>query len=153
MDQVYMASPLGFSELGRKTISLIKGKIQSCGYKVHDPWDLDVSKEIAAATNVKKPYQDVLLDTLNLALWMGGKNREAIDASKHVFAILDGAELDSGTVAELAYAVGQGKRVYGYRGDFRNLGEFPSLPFNMQVWYFIVDSGGQIFRSIDDIMF
>jgi nucleoside 2-deoxyribosyltransferase len=46
-------------------------------------------------------------------------NRRAIDRSEGLVAVLDGIDVDSGTAAEIGYAFAKGKRIVGYRGDFR----------------------------------
>lgn len=44
---------------------------------------------------------------------------EAIDRCDLVVALLDGADVDSGTCIEMGYAMGRGKPVIGVRTDFR----------------------------------
>ena len=68
-----------------------------------------------------------------------------------VLGVLDGAELDSGTVSEIGFAAGIGKKCYGLRTDFRDCGDFDGIPINLQVLYWIESSGGRLFRRIDDI--
>lgn len=43
-----------------------------------------------------------------------------------------GAEVDSGTAAEIGYGAGLGKKCYGLRADLRDMGELPGLPVNLQ---------------------
>jgi len=45
-----------------------------------------------------------------------------LDWAEAVVAILEGADVDSGTSWECGYAYGKGKPVFGYRSDFRILG-------------------------------
>jgi len=59
--------------------------------------------------------------------------------------------LDSGTVSEIGFGAGLGKKCYGLRTDVRDSGEFDGLPFNLQVLYWIEASGGRLFRRIEDI--
>ena len=51
---------------------------------------------------------------------------EALDRCDAVIAILDGADSDSGTCIEIAYARAKGKPVIGVRTDFRD-GEIHGL--------------------------
>jgi nucleoside 2-deoxyribosyltransferase len=44
-----------------------------------------------------------------------------IDRSDLVVAVLDGADVDSGTAWEIGYAYAKGKPVIGFRTDFREL--------------------------------
>ncbi len=71
---------------------------------------------------------------------------------QNAVAVLDGAEIDSGTALEIGFAVGIGRRSYGLRTDWRDSGEF-GLPLNLQVLHFIERSGGKLFRSIEEIQF
>ena len=151
--KVYLASPFGFSELGNLGRQLIRTKLISLGHEVIDPWATDFSRDVENVTNPDNSLSQVIYGCKNLAYRIGNQNHFDLDSSDCVLAILDGQELDSGTVSELGYAVGAGKKVYGYRGDFRDLGELPGIPFNLQVWYFIKSSGGELFRSIDKINF
>ena len=69
-----------------------------------------------------------------------------------VFAILDGAEVDSGTASELGFGSALGKRCYGLRTDFRESGDFHGVPVILQVLHFIERTGGKLFRRIDEIV-
>ncbi len=70
-----------------------------------------------------------------------------------VLGVLDGPELDSGTVSEVGFAAGLGKKCYGLRTDFRNSGDFDGIPINLQALYWIESSGGKLFRRIRDKSF
>lgn len=48
---------------------------------------------------------------------------EGLDASDLVIAVLDGADVDSGTAWEAGYAYSKGKPVIGLRTDFRELSD------------------------------
>lgn len=47
----------------------------------------------------------------------------AIDASEIIFANLDGPDPDSGTCVEIGYGFAKGKKIIGYRTDFRAGGD------------------------------
>ena len=79
----------------------------------------------------------------------GRLNRQSIDASDALFAILDGVDVDSGTAAEIGYAFGRGKYISGLRTDFRLAGDNPGSIVNLQVEYFILESGGRIVTDIE----
>jgi len=83
---------------------------------------------------------------------LGRLNREAIDAADGVFAILDGVDVDSGTAAEVGYAFARGKYVSGLRTDFRLAGDNPGSIVNLQVEYFIHESGGRIVTTADEFV-
>ena len=60
-------------------------------------------------------------------------------------------DVDSGTAAEIGYACARGKPILGYRGDFRLAAENEGGRVNLQVEFFIRDSGGDIVPRIDDL--
>ena len=69
-----------------------------------------------------------------------------------VLAVLDGVDVDSGTASEIGYAFGLGDKVInGYRGDFRRSGENDGVCINLQVQYWIEQSGGTIVRSLSEL--
>jgi nucleoside 2-deoxyribosyltransferase len=82
---------------------------------------------------------------------MGATNRAAIDAAGAVVAVLDGADVDSGTAAEIGYAFARGKLIVGYRGDFRLSADNEGGTVNLQVEYFIRASGGTIVDRYEDL--
>jgi len=87
-----------------------------------------------------------------LAKDIGAANEQGIREYDMILGILDGAEVDSGTVAEIGFAAGIGLRCFGLRTDWRDSGEF-GLPLNLQVIWFIERSGGRLFRRIEDVEF
>ncbi len=66
-------------------------------------------------------------------------------------AVLDGADVDSGTAAEIGYAFARGKRIVGYRGDFRLSADNEGSIVNLQVEYFIRASGGAIVEHYEEL--
>ncbi len=62
------------------------------------------------------------------------------------------ARIGLGTVSEIGFAAGLGKKCYGLRTDFRDSGDFDGIPINLQVLYWIESSGGKLFRRIDQIV-
>ena len=60
-------------------------------------------------------------------------------------------EPDSGTVAELGYGAALGLRCFGLRSDLRQSGE-PGVAVNLQVEAFIVESGGMIAATLDELV-
>jgi nucleoside 2-deoxyribosyltransferase len=68
-----------------------------------------------------------------------------------VVAILDGVDVDSGTAAEIGYAFAKGRPILGYRGDFRLSADNEGATVNLQVEYFIRQSGGDIVTAIEKL--
>jgi nucleoside 2-deoxyribosyltransferase len=142
--RVYMASPLGFSEAGRHFYdSVLVPFVAGLGYEVVDPWLLTDRGRIE--TVQRMPYGPARREAWReLNREIGGNNRAAIDGADAVVAVLDGVDVDSGTAAEIGYAFARGKLVVGYRGDFRLSADNEGSTVNLQVEYFIRQSGGVI---------
>ena len=143
--RIYIASNLGFSESGR---DFYYGKlipaIQQLGYEVLDPWELTATDRVLAM-----PYGPERRDAWRqLNREIGENNRKAIDASDGLVAVLDGADVDSGTAAEIGYAFAKGKPILGYRSDFRLSSDNEGAIVNLQVEYFIRASGGNITTEV-----
>jgi nucleoside 2-deoxyribosyltransferase len=61
-----------------------------------------------------------------------------------VLAVLDGYDVDSGTAAEIGYAAALGRPVVGLRSDLRITGDNEETLVNLQVEWFIAESGGDL---------
>jgi nucleoside 2-deoxyribosyltransferase len=120
------------------------------GYEILDPFRLTPQEEFDRIARLGSLEQQ-------REAWralkgrVGETNRQAIDDSDGVLAILDGTDVDSGTAAEIGYACAREKPVVGYRGDFRLASDNPGSIVNLQVEYFIHRSGGEIVTSLDAI--
>src|SRR5215469_4762759 len=148
--KIYLAGPLGFSEVGRSFHeTVIVPMLERLGHTVLDPWKLTDGKKIARVNAM--PY-----GTAKRRKWaalnreMGENNARAIARCDLVFAVLDGTDVDSGTAAEIGYAFAFGKPILGYRGDFRLSADNEGSTVNLQVEYFIRASGGRIISSVRD---
>ena len=148
---IYMASPLGFSQAGRHFYErVLVPFIAGLGFAVLDPWTLTDRDRIAAARAL--PYGPERRETWRtLNHEMGATNREAIDRAAGVVAVLDGTDVDSGTAAEIGYAFARRKLIVGYRGDFRLSADNEGGTVNLQVEYFIRESGGTIVERYEDL--
>jgi nucleoside 2-deoxyribosyltransferase len=125
--RIYLAGPLGFSEAGRLFQSVLAKKL-SKRYKVIDPFKLDQQRDAWRQLN---PL-------------IGKGNQKAIDCCDAVLANLDGQDVDSGTAAEIGYAFAKGKPIIGYQGDLRLSSDNVGLTVNLQVEFFIRESGGEM---------
>jgi nucleoside 2-deoxyribosyltransferase len=148
---IYLASPLGFSEAGNafyrdKLIPLL----QRLGHEVLDPWRLTDRTRIEATAAM--PYGEERRDAWRrLNGEIARNNQTAIDRCDALLAVLDGTDVDSGTAAEIGYAFARGKPIIGYRGDFRLAADNEGSIVNLQVEYFIRQSGGDIIRSLAEL--
>ena len=149
--KIYMAGPLGFSEAGRHFYnSVLVPFVKGLGYEVLDPWALTDARKIDAVQRL--PYGAEKRDAWRkLNREMGAINRAAIDAANGVVAVLDGTDVDSGTAAEIGYAFARGKLIVGYRGDFRLSADNEGSTVNLQVEFFIHESGGAIVSRYEDL--
>ena len=151
MVRIYMAGPLGFSEAGRYFHdSVLVPFVRGLGYEVIDPWTLTDPRKIEAVQTM--PYGPERREAwARLNREIGANNRAAIDAAHGVVAVLDGVDVDSGTAAEIGYAFAHGKLIVGYRGDFRLSADNEGSTVNLQVEFFIRESGGTIVHRHQDL--
>jgi nucleoside 2-deoxyribosyltransferase len=148
---IYLAGPLGFSEAGRHFHNtVVIPLLQGLGHELLDPWTLTDAGAIAAIQAL--PYGIERRDAwAALSAEIGRTNAQAIDRCDLVFAVLDGTDVDSGTAAEIGYAFARGKKILGYRGDFRLAADNEGSIVNLQVEYFIRAAGGGIVPATGDI--
>ena len=149
--KIYMASPLGFSEAGRHFYgAVLVPFVAGLGYEVLDPWALADQAKIEAVQRL--PYGSEKREAWRkLNREIGATNRAAIDRADGLVAVLDGVDVDSGTAAEVGYAFARGKLIVGYRGDFRLSADNEGSTVNLQVEYFIRQSGGTIISRYQDL--
>lgn len=147
---IYLASPLGFSPEWKEYRDKIKRRLHELGCTVLDPWDKPLHAHIQAADAIQD-WSARINAFRQIAKKIGKTNEEMIRKCHAVLGVLDGPELDSGTVSEIGFAAGLGKKCYGLRTDFRNAGDFDGIPFNLQVLYWIESSGGKLFRRVEEI--
>jgi nucleoside 2-deoxyribosyltransferase len=139
----YVASPLGFTEAGRRYhqdvyLPALAGVVDPV-----DPWGLTSPEELAEARTDGRQRE--------LALEIGRRNARAIRSCNLLVAYLDGQEVDSGTAAEVGYAAAIGLTCFGWRSDLRQAGE-PGVRVNLQLESFILDSGGAIAVTLDELL-
>ena len=143
LPRCYIASPLGFTEAGRHYYREVY--LPALSLLVHpvDPWALTTDQEVEDAHAAGRARE--------MSLEIGRRNTEAIRSSQMLVACLDGQEPDAGTVAEVGFAYGIGLPCFGLRTDWREAGE-KGVSVNLQVESFIVQSGGEIFSSLDALI-
>jgi nucleoside 2-deoxyribosyltransferase len=148
---IYLAGPYGFSEAGRAfhNDTLIP-LLEQHGHTILDPWALTDARKIETVAAL--PYGQTKKDAwAALNREIGANNTAAIDRCDLVVAVLDGVDVDSGTAAEIGYAFAKGKPIVGYRGDFRLSADNEGSTVNLQVEYFVHQSGGAIVARIVDL--
>src|SRR5262245_37109177 len=149
--RIYMAGPLGFSEAGRHFhVSILVPFVRGLGYEVVDPWTL-TDPNLIDATRAMPPGQERREAWERLNQGIARNNCSAIDGADGLVAVLDGPDVDSGTAAEIGYAFARGKLIVGYRGDDRLSADNEGSIVNLQVEYFIRQSGGTIVSRYQDL--
>ena len=162
MKRLYLAGPAGFSELASIGLQKLK-EMLSPFFEIIDPFlesqalGSEIIKLQSSLTekdddkSENNKFTNVVTRLQAANFKIGENNANFIQQADLVCAILDGADVDSGTAAEIGYAYGLGKRIYGYRGDFRISGDNLGSKINLQVEYFIHASGGQVFYSMAEL--
>jgi nucleoside 2-deoxyribosyltransferase len=148
--KVYFASALGFAESTHAYLERVVALLQSQGNEVFNPWTQPEGQRIRDSLRLED-YSERLhaLSEANRAV--AEANERAIRSCDWVLAILDGADVDSGTASEVGFAYGIGKRIIGLRTDSRRSGDNDAAIVNLQVQHWVEASGGTIFRSLDEL--
>ena len=147
--KIYVASPLGFTEAGRLySNTVLLPAVRAAGFEPLDPWAVTPEIERVFALDGDDPERARLLGDTNRLV--GRRNAEMIRDAAGVLAILDGEDVDSGTAAEIGYAAALPRPVVGVRTDLRTTGDNEATLVNLQVEWFIIDSGGRLTTSLDD---
>lgn len=151
MKRIYLASPLGFAASTRgfmaETIATLSEVVT-----VVNPWD-DVSfaadfERAHALTDIRERRE--AFHRINLGI--GAKNEKMIRSVNALVAVLDGVDVDSGTSGEIGFAYGLGLRCYGMRTDFRMTGDNEAAGINLQLRYFIENSGGSYHTELESLL-
>ncbi len=149
--EIYLAGPLGFSEAGRDFHArVLVPAVRALGHATLDPWLLTDPAALEAVAAL--PYGAAKREAWRiLNREIGAANAAALDRCDAIFAVLDGVDIDSGTAAEIGYAFARGKKILGYRGDFRLSADNDGSIVNLQVEYFIRASGGDIITTLAEL--
>ena len=146
---VYLAGPLGFSPATRLYHdTVLRPAVEAAGWTALDPWESDPGDE--AIWRASRDSEARSAGLADLVVRLAAANAAMIDRCDAVLAVLDGADVDSGTAAEIGYAAARGKRVIGLRMDTRLTGDCEVVTVNLQVEYFVRLHGGTITRSLED---
>ncbi len=151
MNKIYIASPLGFSESGRLFLyEKISPIFYELGLTIIDPWKLTPENLIERVNNIKD-NEVRRSEWIKLNRIIAENNRDGIEKSDGMLAVLDGTDVDSGTASEIGYAAALNKKICGYRSDFRKSGDNEGSVVNLQVEYFILNSGGLIVSNLSEL--
>ena len=151
---VYLASPLGFAESTRAYVELVVTRLENIGLHVHNPWTFPESA--AAALAIQEAEQLTVREWRQSALReangrIAAANERAIRTVSLMVAVLDGADVESGTASEVGFAAALGHRIYGLRTDWRRSPENDGALVNLQLQWWIDQSGGRIVASLEEL--
>ena len=148
---IYVASPLGFTDAGRAySDEVLLPAIRAAGFEPLDPWSVEPEILRVFALGRDDPERKQLLADTNRRV--GRQNAEMIRRANGMLAILDGEDVDSGTAAEVGYAAALGCPIVGLRTDLRVTGDNEATLVNLQVEWFIFESGGTLTTALDDAL-
>lgn len=151
MKRIYLASPLGFAA---STRGFMVEAIQHLSdvVTVVNPWDdtsfADDFERAHALTDINE--RKSAFHRINLGI--GGNNERMIRSVDMLVAVLDGVDVDSGTSGEMGFAYGIGLPVFGLRTDFRVTGDNEAAGINLQLRYFIEQSGGSYHTTLESLI-
>lgn len=149
--KVYLASPLGFAHSTAAFMHATTDALRE-HLEVLNPWDDQRFADEFASLAQEENFSRRITRLGEINRELGRSNTVSIDESSALFAILDGVDVDSGTAAEIGYAFGTGKRIYGLRTDFRLAGDNHGSIVNLQVQYFIEASGGRVVTTLAEFV-
>jgi nucleoside 2-deoxyribosyltransferase len=149
--RIYLASPLGFAASTRGYMAELIEQLSEV-VTVVNPWD-DTSfaadfERANALTDIAERREH--FHRINLGI--GAKNERMIRSVDALVAVLDGVDVDSGTAGEIGFAYGLGKKSFGLRTDFRMTGDNEAAGINLQLRYFIENSGGSYHTSVESLL-
>ncbi len=148
MTKIYIASPLGFSESGRYFLyDKICPLMDKLNLTCIDPWKL-TPEYLIERVNKIEDADEKKNEWIKLNRIIAENNKNGIIESDGIFAILDGTDVDSGTASEIGFGAAMNKKICGYRSDFRRAGDNDGAIVNLQVEYFILNSGGRIVSDL-----
>ena len=145
---VYLAGPSGFTEPGRRWhVDVLRPAVEAAGFRALDPWEAGASIFAPVFDLPAGRDRDAALAQANRDV--AQRNTELIRDAAAVLAVLDGADVDSGTAAEIGYAAARDIPVVGLRTDLRAAGDNAATTVNLQVEYFLSDLCTDLDASIN----
>jgi nucleoside 2-deoxyribosyltransferase len=151
--KIYLASPYGFTSAGQEFMkNIMIPTISIKGFEILNPWDsfdftLKQIRKISSINDITKQFEMLRIMNKDIAI----NNLELLKQADLIIAVLDGSDVDSGVATEIGYAYANNKTIIGYRSDFRLSGDNLAALVNVQVEYFINESGGIIVNNITDL--
>ena len=146
---IYLANNFGFAETTQRELERIKCLL-SKNYIVLEPFyeSRDIVDRYMPLIQREKNIDRVKELYRKMSLEIGKRNVELMNISDYMVAILDGDLIDEGVASEIGYFYSLERPIYALKTDFRIAGDNIGVLVNLQVQYFIEDSGGRIFESV-----
>lgn len=127
--QIYLAAPL-FSEAERTFNASVASTLKEHLFDVHLPQE---AGDDSGTRGTRE--QERLFDV----------NREALEKSDFIVAIIDGADADSGTAWEMGYAFARKKPVIALRTDFRRVGHHEHVNL-------MLEQSAKVVGSVEEVL-
>lgn len=121
--RAYIASPLGFTEPTRRFYQdVYLPALRVIGIETICPWSMTEPAEglhVLASDSVdeRAARYEAFVERVF------ARNEQGIRDAEIVIAQLDGTDADAGTAWEVGFGYALGKRIFGWRSDWRNSGE------------------------------
>jgi nucleoside 2-deoxyribosyltransferase len=145
---VYLAGPDGFTPvLLAWHREVLVPAVVAAGLTPLSPWEKSAEDFSEALSMAPGPERTNALRDVDYRI--GAANVALIDASSGMLATLDGVDVDSGTASEIGYGAALGLAISGVRTDQRRSSENEGTQVNLQVEYFIMQSGGHVHRRYE----
>ena len=103
--KIYLASPLGFSPEYGSYRKRVTTRLELQGHTVFDTWEQQTVDERISQALAIKNQEERQQAIATAAAYAGQVNAGGIQSAVALLAVLDGTEPDSGTMAELGYAL------------------------------------------------
>jgi len=129
---IYLAAPL-FSEAERRYNASIARLLRDNFFEVHLPQEKSDDTALRGESEQDRIFHS---------------NKEALDESDLLIAIIDGSDADSGTAWEMGYTFARGKPVIAIRTDFRRVGKHEQVNLMLEHSAKIVISEDQLITAI-----
>ena len=140
---VYLASPLGFSQLTKQLLlPRIIEKLEEHGVRVYEPFSTNEQNGLG-------PQSGNSLWALDIAY----ADRDAVHRCDAIFAVLNGQPPDEGVAVELGIAIALNKPTFLFRDDFRKCADSTTFDCNLMLYAGLPRQGWQayIYGSIEEI--
>ena len=150
--QIYLASPLGFTLAGRMyNTDVLLPAVRAAGFDPLDPWNIEPEFQAVFDLAEGDPKRRKSLTRVNRRIGQRNARRRRY-VRPTVLAVLDGNDVDSGTAAEIGYAAALKRPIVGLRDDLRVTGDNEATLVNLQVEWFITESGGVLSTDLADAL-